>query len=246
MSRRILTFFCLFAIAALTLAKGHRVLFIGDSITDGAWGNSGKWNATSDERNQNDMNHIYGHGYMMLVASHYQALYPEDGWQFWNRGISGNTLNDLAGRWQHDVLELHPDVVSVLVGTNDVDQALREGRNIDTTAWGLQYRSLLDEVLRQNPEAKLVLCTPFVAKAGWVGESENYGQRQHMIRDLTTVIQTISQDYHATLVPFDTLVAEAIASTPSLPITFWIWDGIHPTPAMHYRMAEMWEKATDL
>lgn len=230
----------------MLMANGKRVLFIGDSITDGAWGNSNVWNATSDQRDQNDMNHIYGHGYMMIVASRFQTLYPEEEWQFWNRGISGNTLDDLAGRWQKDVLDLSPDVVSILIGTNDVEQALNDGTAIDTESWGNKLRMLLDETLKSNPETQFVLCTPFVAKAGWRGDSENYGKRHQMITELVKVTEKISNDYHATLVPFDTLVNEAISSTPNRPVSYWIWDGIHPTPAMHYRMAEMWIEKTDM
>ena len=235
------SFITLLLLATISMAKGHRVLFIGDSITDGAWGNSNVWNASTDERNQWDMNHIYGHGYMMITASHYQALYPEAGWTFWNRGISGNSLADLKDRWQHDVLELQPDVVSILIGTNDVEQAMNEGRTIDTEVWGNQYRQLLDMVLDQNPDTKFVLCTPFVAKAGQRGEANNYDQREQMIASLVNIINIICQDYpSATLVPFDKLVQQTICSTPNLPVSYWIWDGIHPTPAMHYRMAELW------
>ena len=58
---------------------------------------------------------------MFLCAAHYQAEYPERNYEFFNRGISGNTLTDLEKRWNTDVLALHPDVLSVLIGTNDVD-----------------------------------------------------------------------------------------------------------------------------
>ena len=246
MIRRFLFIAITLVLSATVMAKGKRVLFIGDSITDGAWGNSKVWNATSEERDQQDMNHIYGHGYMMITASHYQASYPEEDWMFWNRGISGNTLEDLAGRWQKDVLALQPDVVSILVGTNDVEQAMNEHRTIDPDVWGAKLRSLLDETLQQNPQTRFVLCTPFVAKAGWRGESESYEERQQMISSLVNVIQEISKEYHATLVPFNRLVRKTISASPKLPVSYWIWDGIHPTPAMHYKMAEMWMKMVKL
>lgn len=242
MSKKTICTTLLLALATMLNAGGHKVLFIGDSITDGAWGNSGVWNATSEQRNQTDMNHIYGHGYMMITAAHYEALYPEENWKFWNRGISGNTLDDLAGRWKKDVLALRPDVVSILIGTNDVQRALDEGRTIDPAEWGDQLRTLLDEVMQQNPNVHFVLCTPFVAKAGRIGASEDYGKRCEMIASLTEVIKRICEVYPATLVPFGTLVEETIASTPDLPVTYWIWDGIHPTPAMHYRMAALWQE----
>ena len=44
---------------------GLRVLFIGDSITDGSWGGGGK---ASAERNHWDKNHLFGSGYMYLVT----------------------------------------------------------------------------------------------------------------------------------------------------------------------------------
>jgi len=232
----------LLIVTTVMMASGKRVLFIGDSITDGAWGNNKVWNASSEERNQQDMNHIYGHGYMMIVASRYQALQPEEEWQFWNRGISGNTLDDLANRWTKDVLQINPDVVSILIGTNDVEYALNEHRTIDIESWANKYRGLLDQVLGQNPDATLVLCTPFVAKAGRRGENENFAERLQMIAQLVDVIEKIGQEYNATIVPFDDLVKETIDSTPTLPVTYWIWDGVHPTPAMHYRMAELWIK----
>lgn len=79
---RICMLLLLIAVSVMAMGKGRRVLFIGDSITDGAWGNSKVWNTPSEKRNQKDMNHIYGHGYMMIAASTIQALHPEDGWVF--------------------------------------------------------------------------------------------------------------------------------------------------------------------
>lgn len=38
---------------------------------------------------------------------------------FINRGISGNTVLDLAKRWQQDALDLKPDILSILIGVND-------------------------------------------------------------------------------------------------------------------------------
>lgn len=76
------TIFTAILLAASTMfaAAQRRVEFIGDSFTDGAWGNSGIWNASTRQRNQEGMNHIYGHVFMMIAASHFQALYPNDGW----------------------------------------------------------------------------------------------------------------------------------------------------------------------
>ena len=41
------------------MATGRKVLFIGDSITDGGWGRSGGSMAPSEKRNHTDWNHLY-------------------------------------------------------------------------------------------------------------------------------------------------------------------------------------------
>ena len=58
------------------------------------------------------MNHIYGHSYMMLVASDWQSRHPNSGNSFYNRGFSGHKLADLKDRWQEDILDLKPDMFS--------------------------------------------------------------------------------------------------------------------------------------
>jgi hypothetical protein len=65
--------FSLLAHAQQTNVKACRVLFIGDSVTDGGWGRSGGSMKPSNKRNHTDLNHIYGHSFMMLCASHYES-----------------------------------------------------------------------------------------------------------------------------------------------------------------------------
>src|SRR3982751_3727560 len=87
--------------------SGARVLFQGDSITDGNRGRS------------EDPNHILGHGYAFIIAAKYGDVYAERNLVFINRGISGNKVSDLAKRWQKDTIDLKPDVLSILIGVND-------------------------------------------------------------------------------------------------------------------------------
>lgn len=239
MNKNLAFVFILLLFSLFTYAKGKKVLFIGDSITDGAWGNSGVWNATSEERNQQDMNHIYGHGYMMICASHYQSSYPMDGYVFWNRGISGNTLADLHNRWQKDAISLQPDVVSILIGTNDAEQCINNNTTFDILSWEKSYRELLDTTLLALPDVRFVLCTPFVAETGRLKGTATFGERKQIVDAMGEAIRRIAADYTAVLVPFDELFI-GLLSGPSPYDTYWIWDGIHPTPAAHYRMAQMW------
>jgi len=228
-------------------AQSRRVLYIGDSITDGAWGNNKKWNASSEERNQTDMNHIYGHGFMSLCASYYQGAFPERDYCFWNRGISGNTLKDLHSRWSKDVIELEPDVVSILIGTNDVHLALGNHETLDLQVWEAEYRHLLDTTITLLPKIRFVIGTPFVSKVGKLKNTADYNDRERLIKELDSIVRRIADDYQAILIPFDELFTSLQDNLNGRKDTYWIWDGIHPTPAGHYRMAELWkEKAGKL
>ena len=239
MKRLILAF-----IAGLLLVwyplQAQRVLYIGDSVTDGGWGRSGGNMTPSNQRNLKDLNHIYGHSYMMLCAAHYESTQPYAGLRFFNRGISGNTLDDLKERWQQDVLDLKPDILSVLIGTNDVWNYIKEHDNpdgFDIAGWEALYRNLLNEARTCNPDLKIALGTPFVSKT-------TPKNQQDLCHRLASAVRRIAKDFNAVVMPFDDMFRELQQSHPDT--HYWIWDAVHPTPAGHQRMADLWiSKATE-
>ena len=227
-------------------AEGLRVLYIGDSITDGNWGGGGA--RPSSQRNLTDMNQIYGHGFMFLCAAHYMSRYPEREYQFFNRGISGHTLDDLEKRWEEDVLALRPDVLSVLVGINDVGRYFRDEKKVqpfDFVAWEKKYRRLLDEVRRQNLELKIVLASPFLLPVGRMAEQTDYAERKQLVDRLIGIVERIAADYDAIYLPYQAMFDQLMEKHPTSQDTYWIWDGVHPTVAGHQRMADMWIKQVD-
>jgi len=113
-------------------------LFQGDSITDGNRGRS------------KDPNHIMGHGYAFSIASRVGAAFPEKANQFYNRGISGNTVIDLAKRWQTDTLNLKPDVLSILIGINDTDSVIRQQNIVQAGKYEEGNRSLLKKTTAEK------------------------------------------------------------------------------------------------
>lgn len=225
------------------LAEGKKILYIGDSITDGNWGGCG----SSSDRNLFDMNHIFGHGYMFICAAYYMSEFPEKNYSFYNRGISGNTLVDLEKRWEKDVLEIHPDVLSVLIGINDVHSYLESGesKEFDFESWEKIYRSLLDRAITENPHLQLVLGTPFVFQTGSMKENPKFDKALEMVLKLKSRVEKIAIDYNAVCLPYFNLFEQLIHESKSLSDTYWIWDGIHPTPAGHHRMAKIWMESVD-
>lgn len=241
------TFLTLLATVWLATSTLHgqelKVLFMGDSVTDGGWGRSGGSAKAAKDRDLGDWNHIYGHSYMMMCAAELESRYPERPYRFLNRGISGDDIGRLEARWQDDAIANAPDVLSLLEGTNDIHYYLdRPEGDFDMDGWERRYRGLLDRSLAANSRLRIVLGTPFVAKAGWVGKAADYHLRDSLINAMSDRIRAIAEDYGATLVDYNALFARLCGGKADA--SHWIWDGIHPTPAGHHRMADLWLERT--
>lgn len=193
-------------------APNARILFQGDSITDGNRGRSA------------DPNHILGHGYAFIIAARHGAAFPEAKLDFMNRGISGNTLLDLEKRWQKDTLDLKPDVLSILIGVND------DGRNMPLDQYEQTYDKLLTETKAANPKVKFVLCEPFVKHSGPISES---------ILKRQEIVARLAKKHGAALVKFQKVFD---AANERAPADYWIWDRVHPTYRGHQLMADEWER----
>lgn len=206
-----------------TNGKGYTFLFQGDSITDG------------NRTRNNDWNHVMGHGYQYIIACKWWYEYPQKGFHFFNRGVSGNKITDLAARWQTDTLDLKPDLLSILVGINDV-AAYIGGNEIFTSAqYEKGYRELLDRTKNQLPAIRLVLCEPFVLPVGRV--KENYHQYFAEVQKRQIIVKELATEYNAIHIPFQAAFDKAL---PHATADYWIWDGIHPMPAGHELMAVTW------
>lgn len=200
--------------------KGARLLFQGDSITDMNWG-----------RNQSDRNHYLGHSYVYLIAARLGVDMPEAQLDIYNRGMSGHTVADLRERWQKDAIEMEPDVLSILIGTNDV------GRGVGERDFETDYREILDASRKSNPDLKLVLLDPFVLRVGSLKGGKAWASRRSATDKLGAVVRQLAKDYDAVHIKTQEVFdAAAKAVTPE----HWIWDGVHPLPQGHELIARNW------
>jgi lysophospholipase L1-like esterase len=211
---------------ALPEKENLRFLFQGDSITDGNRGRN------------DDPNHILGHGYCFTISSRIGADFSQYGFQFINRGVSGNTVSYVEKRWQTDTLDLKPDVLSLLVGINDVN-ALIEGRKdaLDANAFDVIYRQLLTSCRQQNPGIIIVLGLPFFFASGW--RKEQFEKWYPLTLERAERVKRVAADFDAVLVDYPKVFEEAQQRAK---IDYWIWDGVHPTAFGHELMAREWLK----
>jgi len=207
------------------LASGAVILFQGDSITDA--GRDKKGGAPNNTQG-------LGRGYPNLIGGALLADYPDKKLTVYNRGISGNKVPDLAARWQPDAIDLKPNILSILIGVNDIWHKL-SGRYDGTVAdYETGYRQLLQQTLEKLPGVRLVICEPFVLRCGAVNDDwfPEFDQRR-------AAANKLAEEFKLDRVPFQTVFDEAVKLAPP---EYWAGDGVHPTLAGHSLMAKTWRE----
>ncbi|MEV0275660.1 SGNH/GDSL hydrolase family protein [Streptomyces sp. NPDC050610] len=213
----------------ITIRPGSTVLFTGDSITD---------------CQRLDSEEGLGFGYPLRIAGEWGLRHPDRPVTWLNSGIAGDKVMDLEARWQKDVLDARPDVVSILVGVNDVGwhTYAPEGYVITADEYAAGYGRLLAPLAEAGVD--LILIEPFLLPIPRVLEVVDSlvgieGQKEWRA-DLDPKIQAVralAREYNAHLLAADGLFAELAATTGP---EHWAADGVHPTPAGHAALAAAW------
>lgn len=205
--------------------KRRKILFQGDSITDGNWG-----------RNL-DPNHILGHGYVYIIAAQLGSQYAESQPYFMNRGVSGNRVSDVYARWNEDAISLQPDLISLLVGVNDAHSIITGSARGATDRYERIYRQLLDETCEVLPDTGIVLCEPFVMHSE--ATDKDWSEWSSKMDEYRSVVRHLAEDYNTLFVPLQETFNQAANRADT---AYWVWDGIHPTTAGHQLIANEWLK----
>lgn len=211
----------------ITLLKDQVILFQGDSITD-----AGRNKETTAYNNTTAL----GTGYAMLAAAGLLNSHPELNLKVYNKGISGNKVFQLAERWDKDCLDLKPDVLSILIGVNDIWHKLNGQYNGTVDVYRKDYIALLERTKKVLPNVKLIICEPFAVPGvkavdeKWYPEFYDY---QKAARDIAT-------QFGAIFIPFQNAFDEAIKKAPG---AYWTGDGVHASFAGAAMMAQAWSAA---
>jgi len=206
----------------IELKPNQTILFIGDSITDA-------------DRNSRAYK-PFGFGYVHFVANFLLAQYPEYNLNIINRGISGNTVRDLDKRWKKDCLDHNPDILSVLIGVNDVWRQFEQGkmsRAVFADEYEATYKRLLEDT-KQKCNSRIVICEPFMF-------CDDFNLPVFVeLRRYVDIVRKIAVDFDAVLVSFQNAIDEKIKNVPPLK---WSLDSVHPEIWAHCWLARQWLKA---
>ena len=186
--------------------KKVRIVFQGDSITD----------AGRDRRNYHDL----GSGYPKYAAGMISVSHSDTEFEFINLGISGNRTCELFDRLYTDGIAFQPDVISFLIGINDVWHRYGPSKIATTDEQiALNYREILKRIKRET-DAKIVILSPYVLDA------EDKANMKEDLETVLPIIRELAKEYADVYVPLDELFEEAVKTQP-YPM-FYSDDGVHP------------------
>jgi lysophospholipase L1-like esterase len=189
------------------------IVFIGDSVTD-----CGR-----------DIEPPFGDGYVREISR--TGILTGD---IINVGTSGHRLVDLEKRWQSDVLDHKPTMLSIAIGINDMWRRYDDNDPTSVEDFRDRYHRILTWTKAElNPQ--FVLCEPFLLHV----REEMKSWREDLDPKIA-VVHEMAHEFGAVLVPFDQHL-NALAEI--MPMAAIAEDGIHPTPFGHQEMARLWLKS---
>lgn len=211
----------------IQLMNGQTILFQGDSITD-----SGR----NKEDNGYNTSRILGTGYPMLAGAAMLNDHASLALKVYNRGISGNKVFQLAERWDKDCLDLKPDILSILIGVNDIWHKLNGNYNGTVDIYRKDYIDLLDRTKKALPKVQLIICEPFAVKGVKAVDEKWYPE----FYTYQAAAKEIAAMFGAIFIPYQSIYDEAQKYAPG---SYWTGDGVHPSLAGAQLMAAAWLKA---
>ena len=200
-----------------------KILFYGDSITDAM--------------RYRDSEGIYsfGCGYVIQIAGRFFEKNPT-GYEIINKGISGNRIVDLYARIKNDLWNENPDVISILIGINDIWHEMAYKNGVDAERFDKIYRILLEDTLARLPEAKIIICEPFVLPGSATDGHPEFDD----VPTYQAITKKIADDFGLTYVPLQKKLEEAALKYGNEAI---LSDGVHPAMLGTIIIANEWLKA---
>lgn len=199
----------------IEIKKNITILTQGDSITDAG-------------RNYED-DGSWGFGYSMIIGSILMGKYPEYNLKFINKGISGNRVCDLKNRWEADTLAYSPDILSIMIGVNDMWRRYDSDDPTPAFKFEEDYRFILEKSKAQG--SKIIIIEPFLN----VVREEMQAWKDEDLYEKISVCRKLAGEYAHEYIALEDIMQEMIKIKPA---DFWSPDGVHPSNAGHGLIAE--------
>ena len=209
-----------------------RILFYGDSITDAGRNRDAAINTVS----------ALGNGYVRVIADRLIGRNPEK-YEIINRGISGNRVVDLYSRIKIDAWNLKPDIISILIGINDIWHEITRENGVELERFETIYRIMLQDTIKALPDVKLILCEPFVLEGSATQNTEevpNRYERFSTVYQYAEVVKKLAEEFNIPFIPLQAKFTQAAQKTKA---EYYLLDGVHPHVAGATLIADEWVNA---
>ena len=205
------------------------ILFQGDSITD------------VSRNRENDV--FSGHGYATFIKGRLGYEAPGQ-YECLNRGISGNRIVDLYARIKADLINLRPDILSSLIGVNDVWHEITRQNGVEAERFERVYDMLLDDIQAALPNIRVMILEPFVLPGHATCNTEEIPDRletfQQEVPLRAAAAKRVAEKHGAVFIPLQRRFDEASRITGP---AHWLHDGVHPTAAGPELITRAWLEA---
>ena len=211
--------------APAPLAKGERVMFLGDSITHG--------------------------GHYVSFLQLFQALrHPDRPVEIINAGISGQSAPGGIRRLDHDVFPQNPDRVFIMFGMNDVgrhnyasntpDEKTLKNRERALAAYRKNMTELVDKLLAAGKQVVLILPSPYDQYGG--SKTRNLAAcNEPGLATCAAIAKKLAAEKKLAVVDFHTPMTALLKKFPEKNLCGG--DRVHPGQPGHFIMAALVLKA---
>lgn len=198
-----------------------RILFFGDSITQGFWARDAGW--------------------VELLRRHFdrkalEDLQHRDQPTIFNLGISGDTTDDLLSRIENEtkarIWQDQPVIVAIAIGTND-DVFVSHNPNASAESYKLNLQNIIDKI---KPIAQSIILIGSTAcdekltdPVPWANISYTNRELEHAER----VIREVAEINNITFIPMFSEFKAALDAGDDL-----LEDGLHPNDNGHKFIAD--------
>jgi lysophospholipase L1-like esterase len=160
-----------------------------------------------------------GFGYPKYASAMIEDAFSNIDFAFTNLGISGNRTEDLVARLQSDFIEIQPDIVSIMIGINDVwHHYAFSGIYTSNEVFEQNYTTVLEEI-KQKTAAKIMIIQPYLI------DVPDKQELKAELAEKQAIVKALADKYADAYLPMH----EIFLADEAEDKTVYAADGVHPT-----------------
>lgn len=205
----------------MLLFENHTTLVMaGDSVTD-----CGRAKPLAYNRKEE-----LGRGYVALTDALLAASYPQLQMRIINAGIGGETVVDLARRWETDVMDHQPDYVTCMIGINDIGREFDEPHLPHRLTGYEKFLCTYEEIISRTVKD---VKTMFVLSCCYMEPRKDEPLRA-AVEKYNAGVKALCEKYGAVYIDMMAMFDKAMEHNHPVRYT---WDRVHPSFGGHMMIA---------